>query len=62
MKAIFLSASGISGFRTWSLAHMPSEGDKDPAAGDQPLDAAAAAEPAEQPHRPWVTQGTGNVL
>lgn len=64
MKTIFLNASHARGFRAWSLAHTPAGNDDDPAGGGRPIAVrvGATVEPTEQEHRPWLTQGVGNVL
>lgn len=64
MKTNFLSASHASGFKTWSLAHTPADNDDAPAGEGRPLAirVRATLEPTEQAHRPWLTQGLGNVL
>jgi hypothetical protein len=64
MKTIFLATSHASGFKKWSLAHTPADNDDDPAGGGRPvaIHIRATVEPTEQAHRPWLTQGVGNVL
>ncbi len=64
MIPVFLSASHVSGFKAWSLAHTPADNDDDPAGGGRPvaIRVRAIVEPTEQAHRPWLTQGVGSVL
>lgn len=64
MGTIFLGTNHSRGFKEWSLAHLPADNDDDPADGGSPvaIRVRVTVKPAEQAHRPWLTQGVGNVL
>ena len=64
METVFLG-DGRTGFKKWSVAHPPASNDDDPADGGRPVAVrprATVVESVEQAHRPWLTQGVGNVL
>ena len=64
MKTVLVSGSHTSGLKTGALAHTPANNDDDPAGGGRSLRVRVRApvKATEQPHRPWLAQGVGNVL